>query len=81
MPICIDSSVFVRGLHEPIPVHIVQAYIVRGLPEKADAFIGAFAEWQQVSHLISLNRHFLRGLDRIPFTVLDPSAYLQQLAG
>ena len=81
MPICIDSSVFVRGLHEPIPVHIVQAYIMRGLPEKADAFIGAFAEWQQVSHLISLNRHFLRGLDSIPFTVLDPSAYLQQLAG
>ena len=78
MPICIDISVFVRGLHEPIPVHIVQAYIMRGLPEKADAFIGAFAAWQQASHLISRSRHVLRGLDRIPFTVSDPSAYLQQ---
>jgi hypothetical protein len=33
---------------EPVPVDLVAKYVRLGLPAKADAFIGAFAEWMQV---------------------------------
>jgi hypothetical protein len=33
---------------EPVPRVLVDRYVRLGLPEKADAFIGAFAEWMQV---------------------------------
>jgi predicted nucleic acid-binding protein len=48
---------------EPVPRELVNKYTELGLPEKADAFIGAFAEWMKVRYLISDNRHFLRELE------------------
>jgi hypothetical protein len=68
-----DFAFIVDGL---TPNALVQEYTVRGLPEKADAFIGAFAEWVRVSYLISDNRHFLRDLQTTAFRVLDPREFL-----
>jgi len=64
----------------PIPTPLVKKYIERGLPEKADAFIGAFAEWQRVQYLISDNRHFLSELSNAAFDVLRPEAFLERYA-
>ena len=64
----------------PIPAPLVKKYIERGLPEKADAFIGAFAEWQRVQYLISDNRHFLSELSDAAFDVLRPEAFLERYA-
>jgi hypothetical protein len=55
----------------PIPSELVTEYTRRGLPSKADAFIGAFAEWQTVDFLISDNRHFLN-LSTDAFSVRTP---------
>jgi hypothetical protein len=63
-------------LDEPLPVELVDKYTRLGLPEKADAFIGAFAEWMQVSYLVSDNRHFLRDLHTDAFKVLSPVEFL-----
>lgn len=52
----------VNIIDEPVPVELVEKYIKLGLPEKADAFIGAFVEWQGARYLISDNRHFLAKL-------------------
>ena len=60
---------------ELVPPHLVQIYGQKGLPLKADAFIGAFAEWQHVDILISDNRHFLRELETPAFTVLSPDEF------
>jgi predicted nucleic acid-binding protein len=60
---------------EPVPSLLVAKYTALGLPAKADAFIGAFAEWQQVHYLLSDNRHFLRQLQNPAFGVLDPSTF------
>lgn len=49
---------FARIVDEPVPSNLVEKYINLGLPAKADAFIGAFAEWMNVSYLVSENRHF-----------------------
>lgn len=57
-------------------VALVNEYAGKGLPEKADAFIGAFAEWMQVRYLVSDNRHFLRELRTTAFQVLDPAAFI-----
>lgn len=54
---------FARIIDEPVPPALVKKYVNLGLPAKADAFIGAFAEWMKVSYLISENRHFLRQLN------------------
>lgn len=59
----------------PVPDDLVKKYAALGLPAKADAFIGAFAEWQQVNHLRSDNRHFLRQLQTPVFTVLSPERF------
>ena len=56
---------------EPVPRELVLKYSHLGLPEKADAFIGALAEWQQVRYLVSDNRHFLRDLRTDAFEVLQ----------
>ena len=56
---------------EPVPRNLVDKYTELGLPEKADAFIGAFAEWMSVRYVVSDNRHFLRDLQTEPFDVLD----------
>jgi hypothetical protein len=61
---------------EPVPESLVQTYVSLGLPAKADAFIGAFAEWKQVDCLLSDNRHFLRQLHTAAFEVLDPAAFM-----
>jgi hypothetical protein len=60
-------------IDEPVPRELVAKYTHLGLPEKADAFIGAFAEWHQVRYLISDNRHFLRDLRTDAFEVLQPA--------
>jgi hypothetical protein len=61
---------------EPVPRTLVDKYTHLGLPEKADAFIGAFAEWMQVRYLISDNRHFLRDIQTDAFDVLDASGFV-----
>jgi predicted nucleic acid-binding protein len=61
---------------DPVPADLVEKYVRLGLPEKADAFIGAFAEWLQVRYLISDNRHFLRDLQTEAFDVLDADAFV-----
>jgi hypothetical protein len=63
---------------EPVPRELVSQYVTMGLPEKADAFIGAFAEWMQVRYLISDNRHFLRDLRTDAYEVLDAAELIQR---
>jgi hypothetical protein len=65
-------------IDEPVPRQFIDKYIDLGLPAKADAFIGAFAEWQQVDYLISANRHFL-GLRATTFQVLSAHDFLLKL--
>lgn len=61
---------------EPVPRHLVDKYVDLGLPGKADAFIGAFAEWLQVRYLISDNRHFLRQLQTTAYEVVDSEEFI-----
>jgi hypothetical protein len=58
------------------PRALVEDYARKGLPEKADAFIGAFAEWMQARYLISDNRHFLRDLETTAFQVMEPAQFI-----
>ena len=67
-------------VEEPVPADLLAKYIGLGLPEKADAFIGAFAEWQQVAYLISDNRHFLAELKPTTFQVVSPDEFLRLYA-
>lgn len=67
---------FAAIVDEPIPISLVEKYTTLGLPAKADAFIGAFAEWQSVHYLLSDNRHFLRRLQTSAFTVLTPDEFI-----
>lgn len=69
---------FAYIIDEPVPRQLVDTYSQRGLPQKADAFIGAFAEWMKVRYLISDNRHFLRDLQTSTFSVLSPTDFLNQ---
>ncbi len=69
-----------RIVDESVPRALVLKYIDLGLREKGDAFIGAFAEWQQVDYLISENRHFLAELQTTSFEVLPPSVFLHRLS-
>ena len=64
-------------VEEPVPVDLVQKYVTLGLREKADAVIGAFAEWQGAKYLISDNRHFLDELHTKAFEVVTPEEFLQ----
>ncbi len=66
----------VKIVDVPVPVELVQKYVKLGLPEKADAFIGAFVEWQGARYLISDNRHFLAELSGSAFEVLSPEEFL-----
>jgi hypothetical protein len=65
-------------VEEPVPPDLVSKYVALGLPVKADAVIGAFAEWQDVQYLISDNRHFLVDLRDAAFEVLSPNEFLQR---
>jgi hypothetical protein len=60
------------------PYPLITKYIGLGLPAKADAFIGAFAEWLKVDYLISDNRHFLRDLQADAFKVLSPTEFVSR---
>jgi hypothetical protein len=72
----IASTNFVLVVDEPVPPKFVQKYIQLGLREKADAFVGAFAEWMEVAYFISDNRHFLRDLRTDAFKVLSPAEFI-----
>lgn len=63
---------------EPVPAALVARYISLGLPEKADAVIGAFVEWQGAKYLVSDNRHFLEELQGAAFEVLTPTEFVQR---
>jgi predicted nucleic acid-binding protein len=62
---------------EPVPIELVRKYVGLGLREKADAVIGAFAEWQGVRYIISDNRHFLNELQSNAFEVVSPEEFLR----
>lgn len=68
-----SRSDFAFIVEEPVPCDLVLAYTQRGLPAKADAFIGAFTEWMQVDYLVSDNRHFLRELQTEAYQVVTPA--------
>jgi len=61
---------------EPVPRELVTQYEQLGLPDKADAVIGAFVEWVGASVLVSENRHFLQKLTGATFEVLGPAEFL-----
>ncbi len=63
---------------EPVPAALVEKYVHLGLPGKADAYIGAFAEWMQVRYLISNNRHFLRDLQTNAFAVMNTADFVSR---
>jgi len=65
-------------IDDPVPEALVGKYAALGLPAKADAFIGAFAEWMGVQYLISDNRHFLRELQTEAFEVVDAETFLER---
>jgi predicted nucleic acid-binding protein len=64
-------------VEDPVPAELVRKYVALGLPEKADAVIGAFAEWQGAKYIISDNRHFLDELKSDAFEVVSPGEFLQ----
>ncbi len=64
---------------EPVPRDLVAKYEQLGLPEKADAVIGAFVEWVGAKYLVSDNRHFLQELQTAAFDVLSPAEFLARL--
>lgn len=66
----------IRIVDEPVPRILIEKYTRLGLPEKADAVIGAFAEWEKVRYVISTNRHFLHSLQSPTFVVLPPDEFL-----
>jgi len=63
---------------EPVPAELVTKYVTLGLPEKADAVIGAFSEWVGAKYLISDNRHFLKELKTEAYEVLTPGEFLER---
>jgi len=65
-------------IDEPVPAALVTKYAALGLPEKVDAVIGAFAEWQGVKYLISDSRHFVAELHSDAFEVLSPDEFLRR---
>jgi predicted nucleic acid-binding protein len=64
-------------VEDPVPADLVRKYVDLGLREKADAVIGAFAEWQGAAYIISANRHFLDELQSSAFEVVSPEEFLQ----
>jgi len=74
----LNKAPWVTIVDEPVPVDLVNKYVALGLPEKADAVIGAFAKWQGAKYLISDNRHFLDRLRPDAFEVLSPDEFLRR---
>jgi predicted nucleic acid-binding protein len=73
----LHQAPYVAIVENPVPAQLVKKYVVLGLREKADAVIGAFAEWQGAKYLISDNRHFLEELQSSAFEVVHPGEFLQ----
>ena len=73
-----EARDFAFIVDEPVPRPLVDKYASLGLPEKADAFIGAFAEWMQVRCLVSDNRHFLHELNTDAYEILDAGGFLSR---
>lgn len=65
-------------VEDPVLANWVDKYVALGLREKADAIIGAFAEWQGVKYIISDNRHFLDELHSSAFEVVSPQEILHR---
>ena len=65
---------------DPVPRELVAKYEQLGLPEKADAVIGAFVEWVGAKYLVTDNRHFLQELHSAAFEVLSPTEFLARLS-
>ena len=63
-------------VEEPVPRDLLFKYVELGLPAKADAFSGAFAEWLQVDYLVSDNRHFLRQLQTDAYQIVVPEQFI-----
>jgi hypothetical protein len=73
-----QTHAFALIVDEPVPRKLVNKYVYLGLPEKADAFIGTFAEWMQVRYLVSDNRHFLRDLQTDAFDVSNAARFVER---
>lgn len=73
------SRRFVVLSDDELPQSLVESYQDRGLPDEADARIGAFAEWVQADFLVSENRHFLRELKTTAYRVVDAAGMLAVL--
>ena len=67
-----------KVIDEPVPAVLVAKYVDLGLPEKADALIGAFVEWQGAGVLISDNRHFLSDLAGAASEVVRPDEFIRR---
>ncbi len=74
----LNQAPHVAIVEEPVPADLVDKYVALGLREKADAVIGAFAEWQGVKYIISDNRHFLDELHSSAFEVVSPGEFLHR---
>jgi hypothetical protein len=74
----LNQAPHVAIIDEPVPPALVAKYITAGLPEKADALIGAFVEWQGAKYLVSDNRHFLKELEGAAFEVLTPTDFVRR---
>jgi predicted nucleic acid-binding protein len=73
----LNQSPHVSIIEDNVPAELVRKYVGLGLREKADAVIGAFAEWQNVRYIISDNRHFLDELQSNAFEVISPEEFLR----
>jgi len=74
----LNQAPHVIVVEDPVPANLVDKYVALGLSEKADAIIGAFAEWQEVKYIISDNRHFLDELHGNAFEVVTPEEFLHR---
>ena len=68
----------VQVVDEPVPADLVAKYVDLRLPQKADALIGAFVEWQGAKYLVTDNRHFLSDLVGAAFEVLCPGEFIRR---
>jgi predicted nucleic acid-binding protein len=75
--VLLNRTPHVSIVDEPVPIELVRKYVGLGLSEKADAVIGAFAEWQGARYIISDNRHFLNELQSTAFEVVSPEEFLR----
>ena len=73
----LNQSPHVSIIEDNVPAELVRKYVDLGLREKADAVIGAFAEWQGARYIISDNRHFLNELQSDSFEIVSPDEFLQ----